>query len=152
MQIWVDADSCPVVIKNILFKAARRTGIVLNLVANQPLRIPKADNIRFLLVPAGADVADQKIVEQAEPNDLVITADIPLAAEVIKKGCQALNPNGELFSPDTIGARLSMRNFMESLRSGGIKTGGPEAMSQSSRKAFADELDRILTRMLKDNK
>ncbi len=148
MHIWVDADSCPVAIRNILFKAAKRTGFALTLVANRPLRVPKDDNILFLLVSAGSDAADLKITELAIPEDLVITADIPLAANVIQKGCLALNPNGNLFSDDTIRARLSMRNFMETLRASGIKTGGPKAISQSSIKNFADQLDKILTKWL----
>lgn len=151
MQIWVDADACPGAIKNILFRAAKRTGMIMTLVANHPLRIPHVKNIYFLLVPSGSDVADNEILKRVSAGDLVITADIPLAAEVLKKECYALSPHGELFSSDSIGARLSMRNFMEALRSTGVKTGGPEAMGQSTKKAFADQLDRILTQAQKNS-
>lgn len=144
MQIWVDADACPKVIKEILFRAAVRTGISLTLVANQPLKVPPAPHIRSLVVPAGFDVADNEIVRRAEPGDLVITADLPLAAEVIEKGAQALNPRGELYSPDTIRQKLTMRDFMDTLRSSGIQTGGPASLSQADRQAFANALDRLL--------
>ena len=146
MQIWVDADACPVVIKEILFRAAERTGTRLTLVANSPLRVPASARIQTLRVAAGADVADQEIVARLQPGDLVITQDIPLAAEVIAKGGHALSPRGELFDPDDIGARLDMRDFMESLRSSGIPTGGPPAISQNDRRAFANHLDRFLAR------
>jgi len=144
MQIWVDADACPKVIKDILFRAAERTGLSLTLVANQPLKVPPAPNIRSLVVPAGFDVADNEIVRRAEPGDLVITADLPLAAEVIEKGARALNPRGELYSPDTIRQKLTMRDFMDTLRSSGIQTGGPATLSQADRQAFANALDRLL--------
>jgi len=146
MKIWVDADACPVVIKEILFKAAQRTGVELTLVANQTVQIPRSPNIKFLQVAQGFDVADNEIVKRFGAGDLVITGDIPLAAEVIEKGGQALNPRGELYSTDTIKARLSMRDFMDTLRSSGVNTGGPAAMSQSDRQAFANQLDKILTR------
>ncbi len=146
MKIWVDADACPVVIKEILFKAAQRTGIETTLVANQAVQIPRSPNIKFLQVAQGFDVADNEIVKRFGAGDLVITGDIPLAAEVIEKGGQALNPRGELYSTDTIKARLSMRDFMDTLRSSGVNTGGPAAMSQSDRQAFANQLDKILTR------
>ncbi|WP_409420981.1 YaiI/YqxD family protein [Pseudaeromonas sp. ZJS20] len=146
MQIWVDADACPKVIKDILFRAAERTGLSLSLVANQPLKVPPAPNIRSLVVPAGFDVADNEIVRRAEPGDLVITADLPLAAEVIEKGARALNPRGELYSPDTIRQKLTMRDFMDTLRSSGIQTGGPATLSQADRQAFANALDRLLAR------
>jgi len=149
MKIWVDADACPAVIKEILFKAAKRTGVELTLVANKPLRIPQSPGIGFILVGQGFDIADNEIVKRVEKEDLVITADIPLAAEVIEKGAVALNPRGELYSTDDIKSKLSMRNFMDSLRSTGIDTGGPPALNQSDRKAFADNLDRILSRHIK---
>ena len=144
MHIWVDADACPVVIKEILFRAAARTGIGLTLVAHQSLRVPRADNITFLQVRPGFDAADAEIVRRISPADLVITADIPLAAEVIEKGARALNPRGELYSPDTIKSRLAMRDFLDTLRSGGVDTGGPAALSQRDRKLFASNLDRML--------
>ena len=144
MHIWVDADACPVVIKEILFRAADRTGTATTLVANQPLRVPPSPNLRFLQVSAGFDVADNEIVRRVEPGDLVITADIPLAAEAIDKGAVALSPRGDLYTRDNIRARLNMRDFMESLRSSGIDTGGPAAMNHGDRKAFADQLDRLL--------
>jgi uncharacterized protein YaiI (UPF0178 family) len=146
MKIWVDADATPVAIKDILFRAAERTGIQTSLVANQPMRIPDSPLIDFILVEAGFDVADNEIVERLTPGDLVITADIPLAADVIEKGGSALDPRGEMYSPDTIRSRLNMRDFMETLRSGGVVTGGPPAMSPADRKAFAGELDKFITR------
>ncbi len=143
-QIWVDADACPKVIKEILFRAANRVGVPLILVANQPLQVPGSRYIRSIQVAAGFDVADNHIVQQAEAGDLVITADIPLAAEVITKGCLALNPRGDLYTEDNIRQRLNMRDFMDTLRSSGVDTGGPASFSQSDRKAFADQLDRLL--------
>ncbi|MCB1739689.1 MAG: YaiI/YqxD family protein [Gammaproteobacteria bacterium] len=144
MQIFVDADACPVVIRDILFRAAQRTGVALTLVANQPLRVPRAPNIRALQVSAGFDVADNEIVRRVEPGDLVVTADIPLAAEVIGKGALALSPRGELFTEQNVRERLNMRDFMDTLRASGIHTGGPAAMDQGQRQAFANHLDRIL--------
>ena len=146
MQIWVDADACPNIIKEILFRAADRVGISLTLVANKPLRIPSSPHIRTLQVPAGADVADNKIAAEMEPGDLVITADIPLAADVLQRGGVALDPRGGQYTRDNIEESLTMRKFMEELRSGGIDTGGPPRLSQSDRQAFANQLDRILTR------
>ena len=146
MKIWVDADACPVVIKEILFRAAERTGVQLTLVANQPVRIPPSRHIKFIQVAAGFDVADDEIVKRLDNGDLVITADIPLAAEAIEKGASALNPRGELYSIDNIRARLNMRDFMDTLRSSGIDTGGPPALGQGDRKSFANHLDKILTR------
>ena len=146
MHIWVDADACPVVIKDILFRSAERTGLPLTLVANQSLRVPKLSNITSLQVPAGFDVADNEIAKRIQAGDLVITADIPLAAEVLAKGANALNPRGELYSPNTIKAKLSMRDFMDTLRSSGIDTGGPAPLNQSDRKLFANQLDRLITR------
>lgn len=144
MHIWVDADACPKVIKEILFRAAERTGISVTLVANQPLKVPPSPHIRSLVVPAGFDVADNEIVRRAAPGDLVITADLPLAAEAIEKGARALNPRGELYSPDTIRQKLTLRDFMDTLRSSGIQTGGPATLSQADRQAFANALDRLL--------
>jgi len=146
MKIWVDADACPAVIKDILFRAAERTGIQLTLVANHPLRIPRSQNIKFLQVPSGSDVADKEIVERIVSGDLVITADIPLAAQVVEKGGQALDPRGELYSAENIRGRLNMRDFMDTLRANGIDTGGPPALSQRDRQSFANHLDTILTR------
>lgn len=146
MKIWVDADACPVVIKEILFRAAERTGIELTLVANQTLRKPSLPNVKMLQVTAGFDVADNEIVKRVKPQDLVITADIPLAAEVLAKQAQALNPRGELYALDSIKAKLSTRDFMDTLRGSGIQTGGPPALRQSDRQAFANQLDKILTR------
>ena len=149
MRIWVDADACPKVIKEILFRAAERRQIPLTLVANKLLYCPPSKVIRALQVPAGFDVADNKIVELTEAGDLVVTADIPLAAGVIAKGGHALNPRGELYTQDTIRERLTMRDFMDVLRSSGVETGGPAALSQSDRQAFANQLDRFLARCTK---
>ncbi|MDH3274460.1 MAG: YaiI/YqxD family protein [Gammaproteobacteria bacterium] len=146
MQLWVDADACPVVIKEILFRAAERTCSLLTLVANQPIRVPSSQYIKTIQVPAGFDVADNEIVRRLEAGDLVITADIPLAAEVIEKGGHALNPRGELYTTENIKARLNMRDFMDTLRSSGINTGGPPAISLSDRQAFANNLDRFLAK------
>ncbi len=146
MKIWVDADACPVTVKEILFRAAKRTGVMTTLVANQPIRIPPSRNIKFLQVSAGFDVADNEIVNRLDAGDLVITADIPLAAEVIEKGGHALNPRGELYSTENIKQRLNMRDFMDTLRASGINTGGQASLSQADRKAFADNLDKWLTR------
>lgn len=149
MNIWVDADACPVVIKDILFRAAERTGVRLTLVANQPVRIPASRHIEMLQVKPGFDVADNEIVKRLSAGDLVITGDIPLAAEVIEKGGHALNPRGELYSADTIRARLNMRDFMDTLRASGIATGGPPALSQSDRQSFANHLDTLLAKFAK---
>jgi len=146
LKIWVDADSCPVAIKDILFRAAERTRLNLTLVANQPMHIPKSSLINFVLVPSGFDVADNEIVRQLQHGDLVITADIPLAAEVIEKQAYALNPRGELYTTDNIRSILSMRNFMDSLRSNGVETGGPPSLNKLDHKTFADQLDRLLTK------
>jgi len=145
-KIWVDADACPKVIKEILFRAADRVGMPLILVANQPLQVPGSRYIRTIQVGAGFDVADNHIVQQAEAGDLVITADIPLAAEVITKGCLALNPRGELYTEDNIRQRLNMRDFMDTLRGSGVDTGGPASFSHADRQAFANQLDRLLAR------
>ena len=145
MKIWVDADACPVVIKEILFRAAQRTGIPLILVANQPVRVPPSPLIKMLQVAAGFDVADNEIVRRVEAGDLVVTSDIPLAAEAIAKGATALSPRGELHTRDNIGARLNMRDFLDTMRASGLDTGGPPPLGQSDRKAFAGHLDRLLT-------
>jgi uncharacterized protein YaiI (UPF0178 family) len=144
LKIWVDADACPVVIKEILFKAAERTGIQLTLVANQAVRVPPSRFISAIQVGSGFDVADNEIVERLEAGDLVITGDIPLAADVIEKGGHALSPRGERYTADNIKARLNIRDFMDTLRGSGIDTGGPPALNQGDRKAFADHLDRLL--------
>lgn len=144
MKIWVDADACPGAIKEILFRAAERTGTQLTLVANQPLRTPPSRFISAVQVAAGFDVADNEIVRRAEANDLVITSDIPLAAEVIAKDGRALSPRGEKFTKGNIGARLNMRDFLDTMRSSGEHTGGPAAFSNADKKQFADQLDRIL--------
>ena len=149
MKIWVDADACPAVVREILFRAAQRTGIELTLVANQSVQVPRTPNIRTLQVAAGFDVADNEIVKRVGTGDLVITSDIPLAADVIAKGGIALSPRGELHSADNIRARLNMRDFMDTMRASGVQTGGPPALSQTDRKNFADNLDRILTRSAK---
>lgn len=146
MKIWVDADACPVVIKDILFRAAERTGTVLTLVANQTLKVPPSRYIKFIRVASGFDVADNEIVKILSVGDLVITSDIPLAAEAIEKGGTVLSPRGELYTENNIRARLSMRNFMETLRSSGVDTGGPPALNQSDRKEFANQLDRLLSK------
>ena len=147
LKIWVDADACPVVIKEILFRAADRTGVQLTLVANQPLSTPSSANINTLQVPRGFDVADDEIVKRLASGDLVITSDIPLAAEVIGKGGAALSPRGELHSEENIGARLNMRDFMDTLRGSGVDTGGPPALTQTDRRNFANQLDRLLVKM-----
>ena len=146
MTIWVDADACPNVIKEILFRAAERAKVPLVLVANQWLRTPPSRYISSLQVPAGLDVADSEIVRRAEPGDLVITADIPLAALIVAKGVPALDPRGELHTADSIGQRLSMRNFMDELRGAGVDTGGPAGFHARDRQAFGNALDRWLAK------
>ncbi len=146
LKIWVDADACPVVVRDILFKAAERTGVELILVANQPLRVPPLPMIRAVQVSAGFDVADNHIVQSCVAGDLVITSDIPLAAEVIDKGALALNPRGERYTRENIRGRLNMRDFMETLRSSGIQSGGQGSFGQREKQAFANQLDQILAR------
>ncbi|MEN5067237.1 YaiI/YqxD family protein [Achromobacter aegrifaciens] len=146
MHIWVDADACPAVIKDILFRAAQRWQLPLTLVANQMLYTPPSPLIRAVQVPRGFDVADAHIAERASEGDLVITGDIPLAAQVLEKGAMALNPRGERYTPDTIRERLALRDMMEELRASGVDTGGPAAFSQADRKAFANQLDTLLAR------
>lgn len=144
MPIWVDADACPRPVKDILFRAAERTGVALTLVANHAMALPRRPNVRMLQVSGGFDVADQEIMQRVAPGDLVITADIPLAADVIARGAAALNPRGEMYSTDTIRSLLTMRDFMDTMRSSGVVTGGPPAFSQADRQAFAGQLDRWL--------
>ncbi|OON64353.1 DUF188 domain-containing protein [Massilia sp. KIM] len=146
MHIWVDADACPAVIKDILFRVAERRQLPVTLVANQLMRVPGSRYIRALQVPAGADVADAEIVARLEPGDLVVTGDIPLAAQVLEKGGLALNPRGDWYTKDTIAQQLTMRAFMEELRGSGVDTGGPAAFSQADRQQFANALDRELAR------
>jgi len=144
MKIWVDADACPNVVKQILFRAAERIGVRLTLVANRPLQVPRSDHIRTMVVRAGFDVADRQIVELVESGDLVITADIPLAADVVEKGALALNPRGELYTEENIRERLAMRNLLDDLRSSGMVLGGPASISKTDRQQFANALDRVL--------
>lgn len=144
MHIWVDADASPKAVKEILFRAAQRLSVPVTLVANQPLSVPRSNLIKTIQVSAGFDVADNYIVQQAQPGDLVITADIPLAAEVVEKKCHALNPRGELYTEHNIRERLNMRDFMDTMRGAGVMTGGPASYSQSDRQAFANALDRLL--------
>lgn len=146
MTIWVDADACPVVIKDILYRAAERTATTLVLVANRLLATPPSAHIRTVQVPAGFDVADNYIAQQVEVGDIVITADIPLAAQVVERGALALNPRGELYSDASIREALALRNFMTELRDSGVATGGPAPFGQRERQAFAAQLDRLLAR------
>lgn len=146
MKIWVDADACPYVIKEILFRAANRVAIPVTLVANHFVRVPPSPHIKSIQVESGFDVADNYIVQQAEAGDLVITADIPLADELITKGAHALNPRGELYTKDTIKQRLQMRDFMETMRSSGVQTGGPAPLNQTDRQNFANKLDAMLAK------
>ncbi len=147
MKIWVDADACPAVAREILFRAVDRTGVELTMVANQPLSVPPSKNINALQVPRGFDVADDEIVKRLSAGDLVITSDIPLAAEVIEKGGHALTPRGEMHTKEDIGAKLGMRDFMDTMRSSGVEmSGGPGAYSQRDKQEFANSLDRFLTR------
>ncbi|WP_338491582.1 YaiI/YqxD family protein [Erwinia aphidicola] len=149
MPIWVDADACPKVIKEVLYRAAEREQMMVTLVANQGLSVPQSRFVRTLRVPAGFDVADNEIVRRAEAGDLVITADIPLAAEVMEKGAIALNPRGERYSEATIRERLTMRDFMDTMRASGVQTGGPPALNQRDRQQFANELDKWLQQQCK---
>jgi len=149
VQIWVDADACPKVIKEILFRAAERVRVPLTLVANRSLRVPRSPYIKTLRVPAGFDVADNRIVDQVQSDDLVVTADIPLAAAVIEKGAHALDPRGELYTVNNVRERLAVRDFMDELRSTGVVTGGPSEFGRGDRKAFANALDRVLSKWKK---
>ncbi|WP_428243199.1 YaiI/YqxD family protein [Gynuella sp.] len=150
MHIWVDADAVPKVIKEVLIKASMRTGLALTFVANQPVATPSVPHIRSLQVEKGFDIADNEIVRRAEPNDLVITSDIPLAAEVLEKGAHALSPRGERFTANTIGARLNMRDFMDTMRASGVpQHGGPPPLNLQDRQEFANQLDRLLAKAVK---
>ncbi|MBC7858113.1 MAG: YaiI/YqxD family protein [Burkholderiaceae bacterium] len=144
MRIWVDADACPAVIKDILYRVAERLELALTLVANQTLRVPPSRFIRSVQVPSGADVADREIVRLLNAGDLVVTGDIPLASDVLKKGGYALNPRGDFYTEDNIAQQLTMRAFLEELRGGGVDTGGPAPFSQGDRQNFANQLDRHL--------
>ena len=146
MQIWIDADACPLVIKQILYRAAERSQIHTTLVANKPLAVPRSKFVRAVQVGRGFDVADNEISRRVAAGDLVVTADIPLAADVIARGAQALNPRGELYSPDNIRERLAMRDLLEKLRETGVQTQGPAPLDHSDRKRFADALDRLLAK------
>jgi len=146
MKIWIDADACPVAVREILYKAAERCRLQLTLIANAPIRIPSSPFIRFVRVTAGSDVADKAIVEELAPGDLVITADIPLAAAVVGKGGHALNPRGEMYSAENVRDRLSMRDFLDNLRSDGIETGGPPPLTKRDRQTFANNLDTFLSK------
>jgi uncharacterized protein YaiI (UPF0178 family) len=148
-SIWVDADACPKVIKEILFRAAERTGVAVTLVANRPLATPRVPSLRVLHVAAGFDVADKEIANRAAAGDLVVTADVPLAAEIIAKGGEALNPRGERYSADTIRGVLTMRDFMDTMRASGNVGGGPPALTQADRNAFASHLDTWLAQRAK---
>jgi len=147
MNIWVDADACPAVVKEILYRAAERARTPLTLVSNQPLRTPPSPFIRTLQVPRGFDVADHEIARRVAPGDLVVTADIPLAAQVIERGGHALDPRGELYSSETIRERLTMRDFMDALRASGVQTGGPPPLTHGDRQRFASQLDRLLAQV-----
>jgi len=148
MHIWVDADACPGPMKEILFRAAERRSLPLTLVANHALSTPPSRLIRAVQVPRGFDVADNYIAERLQAGDLVVTADIPLAAQAIEKGAHAINPRGERYTPDNIRERLTMRDFMEVMRSSGEVTGGPPPLSQADRQAFANALDRLLAQTM----
>ena len=149
MHIWVDAAACPAEAKEVLFKAVRRLQISITLVANQMMRIPQSKLIQFELVRAGANVADQRIVELTQPGDLVITADIPLSADAVAKGAIVLDPRGNVLTNDNVGARLAERNLLDELRGGGLETGGPAPYSSKNKQDFANQLDRLLTRLLR---
>ncbi|OGA48139.1 MAG: hypothetical protein A3G25_21395 [Betaproteobacteria bacterium RIFCSPLOWO2_12_FULL_63_13] len=150
MHIWVDADACPLVIKEILYRAAERSQIPMTLVANRPLATPRSKFVRAIHVARGFDVADEQIIGRVAAGDLVVTADIPLAAKVIERGAHALNPRGELYTPENIGERLALRDFLTEQRSIGVHTGGPAALGQADRKRFADALDRLLARRARE--
>ena len=149
MQIWVDADACPVVIRDILFRAAERTGVTMTLVANKPFRLPLGQNLQFIQVPQGFDAADKRIVELMSSGDLVITADVPHAAAAIEKGGTAKHPRGELYTKENVRERLSVRNFLDELRGGGVNTGGPGAFSQRERQLFANLFVCLLAKHVK---
>jgi len=152
MQIWVDADACPAEAKEVLYKVVKRLQIPLTLVANQMMGIPKSELIRFELVGFGADVADRRIVELVSEGDLVISADVPLAAQAVAKGATVLDPRGEVLTGDNVGARLAARNLMDDLRGSGMQTGGPAAYSARNKQDFANQLDRLLTKLNRPTK
>jgi uncharacterized protein YaiI (UPF0178 family) len=149
MQIWVDADACPGLVKDILFRAADRRQIMVTLVANRMLKTPPSPWVKAIQVPQGFDVADNRIAELAQPGDLVITADIPLAAQALGRGAKVIDPRGDTYTADNIEERLSVRKFMEEVRASGVNTGGPPPFSAADGKAFADRLDRLLTQLAK---
>ncbi len=149
MTVWVDADACPISIREIIFRTAKRRKIATVLVANGGMQIPKSEFVRILIVPHGADIADDRIVEMMQPNDLVITQDIPLASRVVEKGGTAIGPRGQLYDEDKIHERLATRDLMEHLRSAGIETGGPKPLDNKHVQAFANQFDRVLTKLLK---
>lgn len=151
MRVWVDADACPNMIKEVLFRAAQRRKVQVTLVANQPVKVIPSPFIKAIQVSAGFDVADNYIVEQVEAGDLIITADIPLAAEAIEKGGLVISPRGELLTAENIRPRLNMRDFLEQMRSSGEHTGGPAALTPNDKQAFANALDRLITKGLKDS-
>ena len=150
MNIWVDADACPVAIKEILYRAAERAEIALTLVANKPLNVPRSRFIRSLQVQRGFDIADDEIAQRLAPGDLVITADVPLAAEVIARGGHAINPRGERYTADNVREHLAMRDLLAKLRETGVQTSGPAPLDQTDRKRFADQLDRFLTQQRRE--
>lgn len=149
MQIWVDGDACPVEIKELLYRAAVRVQLKLTVVANQTIRIPRSEYISLMTVPSGLNVADKQIVELLNPGDLVVTADIPLAAHVVHKGGIALDPRGDLLTEANIGERITMRNLMDELRGNDLVTGGPAPYGPKDKQAFANQLDRILAKRAK---
>jgi uncharacterized protein YaiI (UPF0178 family) len=151
MQVWVDADGCPLVVKEILYRAAERVCVQTTLVANRPLRTPESPYINTVRVAAGFDVADGRILELVRAGDLVVTADIPLAAEVVAKGALALSPRGDLYTEENIQERLAVRNLLDELRNAGVQTGGPSSFNKSDRQAFANQLDSLLTRHHRDS-
>jgi len=146
MKIWVDADACPIQAKEILFRAAERTQTLVTLVANQYIKVPPSPYIKMQQVPAGFDIADNEIVKQAESGDLVITSDIPLASEVIDNQAHALNPRGEMYTTSTIRQKLNMRDFMDTMRASGVQTGGQSKYGDREKQAFANELDKFITK------
>ena len=150
IKIWIDADACPAAIKEILFRTAKRMRIVVTLVANQSIHIPKSEFVRIITVPYGANIADQKIVELMSEGDIVITGDIPLASDVVEKGGTAIGTRGELFDERNIGSRLASRNLMEQMRSAGVETSGPRPLGSKDVQAFANRLDQLLTKRRKE--
>ena len=146
MRIWVDGDACPVVIKELLFRAAVRVKVLVTVVANEKLRVPVSEVIQTLVVGSGMNVADKQIVELVEAGDLVVTADVPLAAHVVQKGGIAINPRGELYTAENIGERITMRNLMDELRGNDLVTGGPAPFGTKDKQAFANQLDRLLAK------